>query len=214
MSFDPVRSSLPPIENVSRELLRRHQAGESGALDELLGRYLPRVTRIVSARLGSALAKWIEVDDVVQEMFRRTLDALDDFVPRDDKSLMRLFATKAEQVIRDEHKHGRRDKRDRRREVGFDPHASHAHPAGVGDSPSQDVSKKELAAWIDEIVHGLEPDLREVFVQRVYLESTWEETRVALDLTTRQAAERLYTKAQLEIVKVLARGRPGPDAVD
>ena len=206
---DPVSSSLPPLPepSVSMELLRRHQAGDEGALDSLLSRYLGRVERVVRAQLGAGLARRLEYEDVVQETFRQTLAALDTFAPRDESSLIRLFAQRAIRVIRDEARWLTRRKRDTRREVELDPHDSHTHPVAPRAGPPEDVSQREQAQRIDEIVHGLEPaELREVFIQRVYLGRAWDEIRRDLGLSSRSATERLFIRAKTEVVAAMTSG--------
>ena len=60
----------------TRAQVHAAQSGDEEALNELFARYLPRVTRLVAARLGE---QWIELaneEDLVQESFVDALKAL------------------------------------------------------------------------------------------------------------------------------------------
>ena len=53
----------------SVELLERARAGDSDALDRLLGRYLPRLRRWASGRLPRRARDLSDTDDLVQERY-------------------------------------------------------------------------------------------------------------------------------------------------
>lgn len=65
-------------------LLRRAQAGEAPALDELLRRYRPRLRRWASGRLPSGARGVLDTDDLIQDAVTQALPHLPDFEVRGD----------------------------------------------------------------------------------------------------------------------------------
>ena len=75
--------TLPAMENPEAEttfhLLERVRAGDDGALDTLLGRYLPRLQRWARGRLPRWARDVTDTDDLVQETFIRAFRRVDTF---------------------------------------------------------------------------------------------------------------------------------------
>ena len=71
----------------SIELLERARAGDSDALDRLLGRYLPRLRRWASGRLPRGARDLSDTDDLVQDTVFRTLRHIDGFHPQREGAL-------------------------------------------------------------------------------------------------------------------------------
>ncbi len=71
----------------SIDLLRRAQAGDARALDRLLARYLPRLTRWARGRLPRRARSLEDTGDLVQEAVLHALERLEHFEPRHDGAL-------------------------------------------------------------------------------------------------------------------------------
>ncbi len=82
-------------------LLERLRAGAPGAADELVLRHAPRLRLWVRARLGPALARRLEVEDVVQETWLRVLPSLAGFEARGEAAFLKLLVTVAGHVLAD-----------------------------------------------------------------------------------------------------------------
>lgn len=61
----------------TRELLRLAKQGEARALEELMGRYLPRLRRWASGRLPMRARSMLDTADLVQETLLRVIEGLD-----------------------------------------------------------------------------------------------------------------------------------------
>lgn len=66
----------PPV-TITSELLQRAKQGDSGALDRIMERYLPRLQRWASGRLPSHARSMLDTADLVQETLLRTLQGLE-----------------------------------------------------------------------------------------------------------------------------------------
>jgi RNA polymerase sigma factor (sigma-70 family) len=86
----------------SRELIRRAQAGETEALNDLLARYLPRLRHWASRRLPSHARDLGDTDDLVQKALMRTLNNLSTFVYRADGSFYAYLRQAVMNQLRDE----------------------------------------------------------------------------------------------------------------
>ena len=87
LAFGPVplmsEDRLPPPESESSmTLVRRAQAGDEAACNELCARYLPRLTRWAHGRLPASARDALETRDLVQDTFIQVLRRLDGFEPR------------------------------------------------------------------------------------------------------------------------------------
>ena len=207
------QTSGAPFAGGGREsvvLVRRAQAGESGARDELVHRYWHPVLRIVRLRMGARLRRYAESGDVVQEAFLAALEGLEAYRPREDAAfvawLSRIVVTRLYALA--DHHHAL--KRDRRREVGLMP------PGDVGDgpvtgpparlaSPSRAAAAREEADLLHAALAELDEDQREVVLLRDFLGASWEAIRDELGRPSVGAAKMLHQRARLALGGVLRR---------
>lgn len=80
-------------ETPTVELVRRAQAGEGAAREELFARYSARVLAMVRARLGQKMRAALESSDILQEALLEALRGLERFQMTDESSLIRWLAT-------------------------------------------------------------------------------------------------------------------------
>jgi RNA polymerase sigma factor (sigma-70 family) len=58
------------LQNTSAELLKRYQAGDGDAADEIFHRYIDRLTQLARTRLSPKLARRTDAEDVVMSAWR------------------------------------------------------------------------------------------------------------------------------------------------
>jgi len=195
-------SGASPLPELSRsiELVHLIQGGERGACDELFERYRPRLLRIVRVRLGERLRRYLDEEDVVQEVLLVAARKIGEFEPRGHASILHWLVRIAENQIRQKKDHYERDKRHRDREVEL---AQTAGALGHGDvlparelSPSQKAIRAEFEELLDTYVEELDPpEYREVILLRDYYQEEWEDVRRTLGRPTVAAAQELYRRA-------------------
>jgi RNA polymerase sigma factor (sigma-70 family) len=75
----------------SVELLMKAQSGDEDALNDLLGRHLPRLQRWASGRLPARARSMLDTGDLVQDAMRNALRHLNTFEIRTDGGLQAYF---------------------------------------------------------------------------------------------------------------------------
>lgn len=85
----------------SSALARRACEGDDGARDELARRHYGRLRLYVRARLGAALGRRVDAEDIVQECFLRAFRDLARFEPNDPGAFHRWLTAIARHAIAD-----------------------------------------------------------------------------------------------------------------
>jgi RNA polymerase sigma-70 factor (subfamily 1) len=208
------------VEN-SLVLVRRAQAGDDGALNELFERYYERVRSVVRMRLGHELRLSLDSGDILQETFIQATRAFPTFEPRDEASVINWLAKIAErQILAAADRHGAK-KRDRRREIPLaglaTPTTDGATPLEVPDStrdPAQRVSDEEEKERLEWAIHALAEEYRELIIHRDYLKEDWDRVALETGRPSAAAARMMHARAMLELSKGLRHPPPasGPPA--
>jgi RNA polymerase sigma-70 factor (ECF subfamily) len=92
-------------------------AGDRGAVDELLGRYLPELRAFVRLRVGTALRAHESCSDIVQSVCREILEHQERFRHPSEAAFKRWLFTTALRKVSDRWEHWTAEKRDARREL-------------------------------------------------------------------------------------------------
>lgn len=140
------------LQDSPRELVRKAQEGDRDAFGELARIYHARLTALVRSRMGQALQKILEPEDIVQETLGRALGSLKGFRWLDDASFLRWLGAIAENLIL---KAASKGKRSSVLEIPPD------HPAS-GTSASRRLQRDERFERLKEAISKLTPDQREV----------------------------------------------------
>jgi RNA polymerase sigma factor (sigma-70 family) len=192
------------------ELVHRVRDGDDGALNELFHRYRPRLERIVRIRMGARLRRFLEVDDLIQEVYIVALRKLGEIELRNHASIIQWLAKVAENQIRDKLDYFAAQKRDDAREVPLEMRRPGGEAplrreiADVGTSPSLAAQRTELEGVVDACIQELEPiAYREVVLLRDYYDADWESICEKLERPTVAAAQELYRRAQIRLTRLL-----------
>jgi RNA polymerase sigma factor (sigma-70 family) len=194
------RADLPDAGR-SLALLALAQAGDRGALEELVSRYQDRLRRIVRIQLGrSSLRRDYDSMDIVQSTLMAALPKIGDLQPRSAAGLLQWLSLIATNQIRDAHDRERARKRDVARE-------DHAEGAGAAVSasdarPDEQALLAEVRELLDEEVSKLPDEQRRVVVSRDYCGEDWD--RIAAELDRGNGATRqLHQRAWIHLRQAL-----------
>lgn len=193
------------------DLVREAQNGQSAARDELFQRYSDRVLGIVRARIGPKLRRNVESGDIAQEALIEALQALDRFETRGESSLIRWLATIVQNRISARAKFFGAERRSSAHEIALDGHGTDGEstidPPSRGKTPSLEVRNAEEQGLVEECLHELPENYRELILLRDYAGSAWEEVAESIGAASPDAARMMHTRARTQLGKLLqARG--------
>lgn len=193
----PDLTALQTEAEATLQLLQRARAGDRSAVDALVARYLPRLTRWASGRMPIWARDVADTDDIVQEAVLRTFARLDDFEPRREGSLQAYLRQAILNRIRDE----LRRAASRTPSIELDPHSP-----DPGASPFEHAVGTEMAERYEAALTSLSEGDREAIVARVELGGTYEEVAAALGKPTADAARMAVGRALLRLAEAMGRG--------
>ncbi|MBL8862953.1 MAG: sigma-70 family RNA polymerase sigma factor [Planctomycetes bacterium] len=193
------------------DLVREAQSGRGEARDELFQRYSDRVLGIVRARIGPRLRRNVESGDIAQEALIEALQSLDRFETRGESSLIRWLATIVQNRISARAKYFSAERRSSAREIALDglgpEHDSSIDPPARVRTPSLEVRSQEEQGLVEECLHELPENYRELILMRDYAGSSWEEVAEQVGAASPDAARMMHTRARTQLGRLLqARG--------
>jgi RNA polymerase sigma-70 factor (subfamily 1) len=189
--------------SLTRAQVDAAQSGDEAALSELFKRYLPRVTRLVAARLGE---QWVELageEDLVQESFVDALQALRGGKVATDGDFCNWMAKCVQNNIRDQFRRAHAGKRDRNRERSRpDPGETFLTETILdpeAPTPSQVALANETEGRLEQALCGLSSVYREVISLRAYCGMSYREIAESMGLPSENTANVLFLRARAEL---------------
>lgn len=189
----------PPLlpDSLSEDLFRRARQGDSGALDQLFARYLPRLRRWAHGRVPVWARNSVDTGDLVQETVLKAYANLAHFEPRHKGALFGYLRRALINRIHDQFRHASR----------------HAAPEEL-DENSPDTSASPLESAIDEedrrrydaAVQRLRPSDRAAIIGRVDLGYSYEQLALVLEKPTPEAARLAVRRALLRLKEEVDAG--------
>lgn len=195
----------------TRDLLLAWHHGDEAAFTALLQAHTPWIEQTVRRRLGPALRKRVDTQDIVQNTLIEVLRGAPRFVLTDRQHLRGLLACMVENVLRVQAGHDQAQKRDLRREVA--PPSSEsilfldAQPAAQA-TPSQAAADKEMSDWVRLALELLEPDDRAVVTWREFQGLSFAEIAERLAINEDSARMR-FNRALPKLARKLEALRQG-----
>jgi RNA polymerase sigma-70 factor (ECF subfamily) len=176
--------------NVSRELLRRAQAGDSQAVNRLFVRYMPPLLRFAHRRVPSWARSAVDTGDLVQDTMLQAFRRLKFFEPRRDGALLGYLRRSLLNRIRDQFRRAKR--RPAPTELDEDT-------ADAGASPLElTITENERTRYTAGLA-GLRPADREAIVGRLELGYTYEQLALVLRKPTPEAARLAVRRALVKL---------------
>lgn len=160
------RTHARPLEPTSWRLLAGARRSGSGALGDLLCRYLPQLRRWTHGRLPAWVRTAADTSDLIQDAVLRTLGRLDAFEPQGRRALSSYLRSTVRHRICDEH-----------RRIGRRGVASPLPDdlAASGPSPLDGAIAAEMEAQYRAALARLGPRDRELIVAHLELNYTHEQ---------------------------------------
>lgn len=185
-----------PSATSSLALLEQARSGDAYALNRLLQRYLPRLTRWASGRLPRWVRDLSDTDDLVQDTLVRSVANLPRFQPQGDGALQAYLRTAVMNRIRDEIRRRVRE-----------PEAAPLDTAitGVGQSPLEEAIGRELLDKYDRALDQLAVEEREVVIARIEMGCSYAEIAEASGRPSADAARMAVSRALVRLAEEMRR---------
>jgi RNA polymerase sigma-70 factor, ECF subfamily len=190
----------------TQRLLGEAQAGEAGAVDQLLGRHRSYLRQLVGIRLDQQLRARVDPSDVVQEAHMEAARRLEAYLQQPElpfRLWLRQIAFDRLLMLR------RRHIGAARRAVGRDvalPDRSSIDLArqllAPGPSPSEQLARRELARRVRQALSRLADSDREILLMRNFEGLSNQEVARVLAIAPAAASQR-YGRALLRLRKLL-----------
>jgi RNA polymerase sigma-70 factor (ECF subfamily) len=179
------------------QLLERVRGGDGGALDTLLGRYLPRLQRWARGRLPRWARDLADTDDLVQDTLLRSFRQMERFEPRTEGALHAYLRQAVVNRIRDELRHRRRV-----------PAAQEldAEQPDAAPSPLEAAIGAEALERYDAALSRLRDEEREAIIGRVELGLSFQELAEALGKPSADAARKAAERALVRLAEEMKAG--------
>jgi RNA polymerase sigma-70 factor, ECF subfamily len=175
----------PLVNEETTALSRARQEGDRRRIERLLNEHRNYLRSVVQVRMDPRLARRLDVSDVVQEAQMEAVRRLDDYLQNPALPL-KLWLRKlaSERLIMEQRRHVYAEKRSVGRE--YRPERSSIDVAkqllaGI-ESPSRNVTTRETANRLHEVLDELRDKDREIIVLHLYEGLTSQESAMVLDI--------------------------------
>ena len=189
-------SGADPSATASVVLLDRVRAGDAAALNRLMDRYLPRLSRWASGRLPQWARDLSDTDDLVQDTLIRTVANLSHFEARGEGALQAYLRAAVMNRVRDEIR--------RRRVPAAAPLDSTI--AAHGQSPLETVIGAETLAKYDRALERLDTETREAVIARIEMGCSYAEIADLMGKPSPDAARMIVSRALVKLAEEMRRG--------
>jgi RNA polymerase sigma-70 factor (ECF subfamily) len=194
----PAARPLPDARDKSEDLLKRVQAGDSRAFDELFARYLPRLRRWATRRLPTRARDAMDTEDVVQDTIVHAFRHIHRFEPRRDGALIGYLRRALVNRIRDHF-------RSAARSPGVVPLDD--EQANTGDESPLDLTiGREDRERYQRALARLRPADRCAIIARLELDYSYQQLALVLSKPTPGAARLAVRRALLRLAEEMERG--------
>lgn len=159
---DEPEASADPSDG---SLLWQYKSGDAAAAEVLCRRYVKRLEGLARANFSDRLTTKIDAEDIVQSVFRRFFQAVDQGkydVPR-GADLWSLLMVIGLNRVRSEELHHRAARRDMRRTLHFDEQGW----ATLLDANCSAESRELMELMLDELLEPLPEQYRQVVAMRM-----------------------------------------------
>jgi RNA polymerase sigma factor (sigma-70 family) len=175
-------------------LIEQIRAGDQGALDRLLRRYMPLLTRWASGRLPRGARDLSDTEDLVQETIISALRHIDHIEIRGEGALQAYLRRAVLNRIRDElRRHGRRGAAET---LGENLRTKE-------DSPLELAIGNEALERYESALSRLSATDREAIIARIELGQTYAEIASALGKPSTEAARMAVNRALARLARMM-----------
>jgi RNA polymerase sigma-70 factor (ECF subfamily) len=187
----PAERHTTPAERTG-DLLRRAQAGDEFALEQLFSRYLPRLQRWATGRLPASARQLVDTQDIVQEVLIKAIKHIDGFEQRHGEAFQAYLRKALFNRVKDEI----RRKSISRAGLPDDP-------IDPGPSPVEVAIGRELYERYEAAFDRLKPEDQQAIFLRIELDLSLKEVAEIMQKPSTDAARMAVSRALLRLAEEL-----------
>jgi RNA polymerase sigma factor (sigma-70 family) len=191
-------ATSPDDPESSMGLLRRAQAGDEQAMNDLLARHIPRLQRWATGRLPVGIRTMNDTGDIVQEAVIKALKHFSGIELCSEGAFQAYLRKAVHNRIIDQYR--RVVRRPPREEI---PESA----AAPGRNPFDAAAAVEELEHYERALDTLSEEDREAIVQRVEFELNYDELAVRLGKPSAAAARMAVKRAIVRLAKAMCRAR-------
>jgi RNA polymerase sigma-70 factor (ECF subfamily) len=204
-----IMAQLPPNSAETLELLNRVRTGEDSASEELFTRYRDYLRGFIALRLDPQLRRRVDPSDVVQEAQMEAARRLQNYL-KDEPLPFRLWLRQIalDRLLNLRRQHVATSRRAIGREQALPEQSSVVLARQLlasGSTPSQRLSRRELARRLAHAVSQLAEADREILLLRNFEGLSNQEVGLLLGIDPATASQR-HGRAMLRLYKILVAG--------
>lgn len=188
------------LRQSTRSLLERYRLGRASALDVILKREIPELTRWARGRLPRWARSFADTGDLVQDTLARTIPQLSRFEPQHKKALQAYLRSAVRNRITDELRRAGRTPI----AAPIDDVASAGEIAATGRSPLELLLDEERTALFSAALASLKDTDRQAVVARLRLGYSYEQVALVLGKRSPDAARVAVTRAVQRLLQQIA----------
>ncbi len=200
---------VSPDSSETTRLLEQVRDGDRDAFEKLFARHRPYLRQVVSLRLDPKLRARVDASDVVQETHLEAVRRLPDYLERRPMPFrLWLRKTAYERLLMIQRHHVDAQRRAVGREVALPDRSSlqlFGQLLAAGSTPSQQLSRAELARRVRQAVARLADIDKEILLMRNLEGLSNHEVAQVLEIAPAAASQR-YGRALLRLRKLLLAG--------
>jgi RNA polymerase sigma-70 factor (ECF subfamily) len=207
---------MPQVDlETTLRLVRGAQAGDRAALENLFERYLPRVRRIVSLRLGCPLKDFDGYEDLVQDSLLRAFEKLDQFAELSEGGFYHWVSTCVQTAVNLHFRKEGARKRGGGKVRAFSQLGDEGLTASIFSAdtpgPRTRASAQELEEKVEAALLELKSHHREIIILRHVCGMSSEEVAKAMGFANPATARKALERALAELRKRLGPGFAGAE---
>ena len=196
----------PSDSSATTDLLDLAQAGDEMAFARLFDRHRPQLRQMIALRMDRQLAARVDPSDVVQETHLEAVRRLNDYLRRRPMPFgLWLRKTACERLLMLQRRHLGAMRRNFRREVPLPEDSSATlaqHMLAAEGSPSEHLSRRELARCVRRSVARLSAADQEIVLMRTFEGLSYREISYVLEIKI-AATKKRHGRALMRLHKLL-----------
>lgn len=197
----------PESAHPTRDFLERIRSGDRQALNELINHFYPELEIFARSEMGARFRAQVEVEDVLQEVFKRAYEKLAEFEPGDSAVVRHWLMKLVNWVIAEMARRLNAEKRGGKERIhSLEAPTDRIDPPSPSSRASASPSKRERQSLLADCMSEVEPEkCRRILQLRYMLQMSMRVIVREMDLPSVDAGYMVLNRAEKKLAAILER---------